>query len=58
MERHLTTCPQCGVPAEIEQRTMLPSTDGPVEHVKIRCLGGHWFFMEADALPASLPLAA
>jgi hypothetical protein len=26
------------------------STDGAVEHVKTRCVVGHWFFMEAAAL--------
>jgi hypothetical protein len=56
MEHDFATCPQCGVPAEIQERTMLPSTDGPVEHVKIRCPAGHWFFMELAAL--SVPLAA
>ena len=50
MEHELTGCPECGVPAGISQRTMLPSTDGPVEHVTTRCLAGHWFFMEAAAL--------
>jgi hypothetical protein len=50
MEHDFTSCPECGVPAEISQRTMLPSTDGPVEHVKTRCLAGHWFFMESVAL--------
>ena len=56
MKQDFTSCPECGVLAEISQRTTLPSTDGPVEHVKTRCLAGHWFFMELAALP--MPVAA
>jgi hypothetical protein len=48
MEREFTTCPECGLPAEIQYRSVLQSTDGPVEHVKTRCVTGHWFFMEAQ----------
>jgi len=52
----MTTCPECGVPAQIEQRHVLASTDGPVEHVKIRCVSGHWFFLSVAALePVSVP---
>jgi hypothetical protein len=58
MEHDLTTCPECGVPAEIQQRRMLPSTDGPVEHAKIRCLAGHWFFMDLAALRTAVAAAA
>jgi hypothetical protein len=50
MERELITCPECGRPAEILDRRVLQSTDGPVEHVKTHCVSGHWFFMEAAAL--------
>ena len=32
-------------------RYVLPSTDGPVEHVKVQCLGRHWFVLPAAALP-------
>ena len=48
MERELIPCPECGLPAEVQHRTILQSTDGPVEHVKTRCVTGHWFFMEAQ----------
>ena len=34
----LTTCPECGAPAHIEHRHVLESTDGPIEHAKIRCV--------------------
>jgi hypothetical protein len=58
MEPELTTCPECGHAAEIVHRTTLWSTDGPVEHVKTRCEGGHWFFMEAADLAEPLREAA
>ena len=49
----LTTCPECGAPAHIEQRHVLESTDGPIEHAKIRCVTGHWFFLSVTALAES-----
>jgi hypothetical protein len=37
-------CPQCAQPAEIVDRFTLGSTDGPLEHVKIKCSNGmHWY---------------
>ena len=36
-------CPGCGLPAEVEHRYTLTSTDGPLEGAKIRCPHGHWF---------------
>lgn len=38
----LTRCPECGRTAEIERRTVLASTAGPIEHAKIRCVNRHW----------------
>lgn len=46
----LTRCPECGAPAEIEQRTVLESTDGPVEHVRVRCVRRHHFLLPTAAL--------
>jgi hypothetical protein len=46
----LLSCPECHAPAEVEWRDVVDSTDGPVEHVKIRCLHGHWFLMPAERL--------
>jgi hypothetical protein len=43
MELELTSCPECGRPAEVIDRMTLPSTDGPIEHVKTRCITGPWF---------------
>jgi hypothetical protein len=34
---------RCGLPAEVEYRYTLNSSDGPLEGAKIRCLAGHWF---------------
>jgi hypothetical protein len=34
---------RCGLPAEVEDRYLARSTDGPLESVKIRCPVGHWF---------------
>jgi hypothetical protein len=54
IELELTSCPECGRPAEIVQRVTFPSTDGPVEHVKTRCITGPWFLVPAaDLAPAA-----
>ena len=45
-------CPGCGAPAEITERFILASTDGPITHVAVCCIGGHHYRMEADRLPA------
>ena len=34
---------RCGLPAGVEMRYTVRSTDGPLESVKIRCPRGHWF---------------
>jgi hypothetical protein len=46
----LTRCPECNAPAEIERRTVLESTDGPVEHAKVRCVLRHIFLLPTAAL--------
>jgi hypothetical protein len=46
------SCPDCEVPAEITERFSLPSTDGPVDHIVLRCVAGHCFRMAADLLPS------
>jgi hypothetical protein len=46
-------CPQCDMPATVEWRQHVGSTDGPMEHLKIRCASGHWFL-----LPASMVTSA
>jgi hypothetical protein len=39
----IVVCPEpgCEVAAEVVARWVWPSTDGPVEHVKVFCLQGH-----------------
>jgi hypothetical protein len=34
---------RCGLPAEVEYRYAVESTDAPLESAKIRCPQGHWF---------------
>ena len=51
---NITSCPGCGAPAEITERFTLASTDGPVPHVAVSCVGGHHYRMAADRLPADL----
>jgi hypothetical protein len=43
MVNQIVVCPEpgCEVAAEIVSRWVWPSTDGPVEHVKVFCLQGH-----------------
>jgi hypothetical protein len=50
-ELDLVVCPECAAPAEVVDRFALPSTDGDVEHVKMQCLGRHWFLLPTAALP-------
>ena len=54
----LTMCPECGTVAEVTSRFHSDSTDGPVEHVKVRFLLRHWFMGPAATLlpnEASVP---
>jgi hypothetical protein len=48
----LIACPEpaCRMPAEVVDRFVLPSTDGPVEHVRSWCLEGHGFTQLAEGL--------
>jgi hypothetical protein len=34
---------RCGLPAEVEDRYTVRSSDGPMESARIRCPRGHWF---------------
>jgi hypothetical protein len=46
----LTTCPECRAPAEIVDRAVLDSTDGPIEHARVRCIARHAFFLPVERL--------
>jgi hypothetical protein len=41
---------RCGLPAEVEYRYTIRSTDGPLESAKIRCPRGHCFNGPVDSL--------
>jgi hypothetical protein len=45
---------RCGLPAEVQDRYTLGSTDGAVTGLKVRCPKGHWFSGAVDALLPSL----
>jgi hypothetical protein len=45
-----TQCPQCGLVAEVVDRDVWPSTDGPVEHVHVRCVDKHRFVLPTASL--------
>jgi hypothetical protein len=49
-------CPDCGAPAEIVDRFVLDSTDGPLEHLKLWCVTGRWFTVLTENLPARRPV--
>jgi hypothetical protein len=51
----LLDCPACGLPAEIVDRFTLEASPHPVEHVKIRCLAGHWFTPLVEYTPPVKP---
>ncbi len=45
-----TRCPECGQPAEVLDRAVLESTDGPVEHAHVRCVRRHRFWLPVGYL--------
>jgi hypothetical protein len=48
----LIACPQrgYGAPAEVGDRFVLASTNGPVEHARTWCLQGHGFTLLTESL--------
>jgi len=49
-EMEIVDCPSCALPAEVESSAVLESTDGPVEHLRIRCVLEHRFMLPRDAV--------
>lgn len=45
----LTTCAECGKPAEIDREQILESTNGPVLMARVLCIDGHWYDIHSDA---------
>jgi hypothetical protein len=50
-------CPECGQPAEVLDRFVLASTDGPTEHVRLRCLDRHHLLLRTESLAATSPIS-
>jgi hypothetical protein len=48
LDRHGTV--RCGLPAEVEGRYTMTSTDGPLESARIRCPEGHVFNGPVESL--------
>lgn len=46
----LVVCPECRAPAEVQWRSTVESTEGPVEVVKTMCLHRHWFLLPSGDL--------
>jgi hypothetical protein len=48
----LTVCPEqtCQLPAEITDRFVLPSTEGPIEHVMLHCVARHIYTLPVARL--------
>ena len=43
-------CPTCGAPMEVIDRFTLPGVPADVEHVKVRCILGHWFTPTTESM--------
>jgi len=48
LDKHGTA--RCGLPAMVEYRYTIRSTEGMLDGAKIRCPRGHWFLGPVDAL--------
>ena len=51
----LTRCPECALVAEVVDRDVWPSTDGPVEHLHVRCVARHRFVLPVTMLTDLAP---
>lgn len=55
---HLTPCPECGLPAEVIDRDVWPSTDGPIVIGRVLCVRRHHFVMPMAQLPTYVSRSA
>jgi hypothetical protein len=46
----LVGCPACAAPAEVVDRFVLASTDGPIEHATVVCASRHRFTVLVERL--------
>ncbi|HEY6423759.1 MAG TPA: hypothetical protein VIY28_11035 [Pseudonocardiaceae bacterium] len=46
---NVTACPGCALPAIVSDRFTLESTDGPIEHVRTRCIAGHPYLLSLSS---------
>jgi hypothetical protein len=51
----LVGCPACGAPAEVVDRYVLESTDGPIEHATVACAARHRFTVLVERLDTPRP---
>lgn len=49
---------RCGLPAEVQDRYTVSSTDGPLESVRIQCPRGHWFNGPVESMTLDKPAMA
>ena len=49
----IVECPECAATAEVVDRFVLESTDGPVEHAIVRCVLKHRFTVLVERLASS-----
>ena len=51
----LVGCPACAAPAEVVERYVLESTDGPIEHATVVCASRHRFTVLVERLATPRP---
>jgi hypothetical protein len=49
----IVECPECAAPAEVVDRFLLDSTDGPIEHAIVRCVVRHRLTVLVERLASS-----
>ena len=54
----IVPCPECGASAEIVDRFILESTEGPVEHAVVMCIDRHRLTMLVESMARRHPVVA